>query len=494
MNSVQVLTNYRPLRILLTLLACLIGAVILGIGIAKGGVGLAGALVAGPPALVFGGLCFKRPTLGLYTCLLLGFFLFSHSLGALVVKAAGPSFSIGLLLDGCLLMSILGVLVTAQREDWAQLHHPLLYMLLVWFLYNVFQLINPEAVSREPWFFAVRGFSLYWLQVTIIGLICLTKRAQLNRFITLWQVSCLVQALWSFKQQYLGLTSDEADWIENVARSTHVINGTLRCFSFCPDAGQFGAVMAHATVYAIIRMMDEPVLTKKIGYGLLTVIFFWGFAVAGSRGPLVVIVIGFAIYLLLKRNVVLFIAGSLVAGMALGVLKYTTIGQGNSQVQRMRSALDPEDPSLQLRLYNQQLFATYLATRPFGVGLGLAGDSGKRYSSTIVTQQGIDSWYVKIWVETGVIGLVIHLTSLLVIAVMGFRKVFALKDPRLRSIMSGLLCGYIGILVASYGNQLFGQSPTCFIMYLSILFFIRSDRFDQIVETQKAAGTPALKL
>lgn len=479
------LINNPAARLILSLLGCLTGAVILGVVITRGGTIVAGGLIVSPLVLLFAALCFKRPQIGLFACLLLGFFLFSHSLGALIVKATGGAFSIGLTLDGCLLIALLGVLLGDTKKGLYRLHNPLMYILSFWMLYNVFQLVNPLAVSREPWFFTVRGFALYWFQVTVIGLVCLTQRSDLKRFIKLWLICCVVQALWSFKQQYIGLTGEEVDWLENFGKSTHVLHGFLRSFSLCSDAGQFGAIMAHATLFALIRMLDEPVFRKKAGYALLAGVFFWGFAVAGSRGPLIVLGVGFAVYLILKRNVLVLLVGTVVGAGAFGVLKFTNIGQSNYQVQRIRSALDPEDQSLQLRLYNQRMFAQYMASRPFGIGLGLAGDSGKKYTSSIVTEQGIDSWYVKIWVETGVVGLVIHVISLLLIAILGFRKIWHLHDPNLRSIMSGLLCGYVGIMFANYGNQLFGQSPTCFVIYLSIIFFVNSDRFDQVAEPSK---------
>lgn len=473
------LTQNRVVRTLLLLVVCLMAAIIVGAGIATGGIAVAGALIAIPIALVVAGVWFNQPKIGVFTCLVMGFFLFSHSVGALIIQAIGSFIQTGLLLDGCLLVSLLGVLLSAKAEDWARLNNPVLYLLLLWLLYNVFELVNPESISREPWFSAIRGFALYWFELTVIALICLTRKADLDRFIAIWMSGCVVLALWGYKQQYIGLSTEENIWLETVAKSTHVINGVLRSFSLCPDAGQFGAVMSHATVFALIRMLDESSTLKKIGYAILALMFFWGFAVAGSRGPLVIIVVGFALYLVLKRNVAVLIAGGIAGALAFGVLKYTSIGSGVAQVQRMRTALDPEDPSLQLRLYNQGLFANFLATRPFGVGLGLAGDSGKKYWNVVITQQGIDSWYVKIWVETGIVGLVIHGGTLLFILVLGFRKVFKLKESPLRSIMSGLLCGYAGILVASYGNQIYGQSPTCFIIYISIIFFVQSDHFDK---------------
>ena len=45
----------------------------------------------------------------------------------------------------------------------------------------------------------------------------------------------------------------------------------------------------------------------------------------------------------------------------------------------MRTAFNPNDPSLQVRIENQKKLSVYLATRPFGGGIGLAGVKAKAY-------------------------------------------------------------------------------------------------------------------
>jgi hypothetical protein len=97
-----------------------------------------------------------------------------------------------------------------------------------------------------------------------------------------------------------------------------------------------------------------------------------------------------------------------------GMLKFTKIGQSNYQINRMRTGLDPNDPSLQLRLINQAKLRGYLASRPIGGGIGSAGFWGTRFSpGTFLAVTALDSWYVKIWAECGVVGLYVHVGMLL---------------------------------------------------------------------------------
>ncbi len=458
---------------------------VLGVGIARGGLPVALGLAVGPPALVFALVCLRKPSVGVLTAFVVGFFL--GGLGRIV---AGVPF--GLTVDVLLTISLVGALFSARKNDLARLNNPLFYLLLVWLGYNVLELINPEAQSREAWFYAVRSFSFIWVAATAVTLLTLYRVCHLNRFVTLWLVCCVVLALWAFKQQYLGMSGFDQRWFDAFGRITHYINGHLRSFSFCSDAGQYGAVMAQVTLYAAIRAMDEPMGGKKLRYAALTGLYFWGYAVAGSRGPLFIIAMGFVLYLILRRNVVLFVVGATLAGGAFGLLKFTKAGQSNYQVQRMRSALDPNDPSLQLRLANQRAFAQYMAGRPFGSGIGTAGDRGKAFQvESELTKRGIDSWYVKIWVETGVIGLTLHAFTLVLVSLLGAHKVSRLKHPRIRSVMTGLLCGYVGILCGNYGNMVFGQYPTNLIMYLSMAFFMIADRLDrEALEADRVSPSP----
>jgi O-antigen ligase len=137
-----------------------------------------------------------------------------------------------------------------------------------------------------------------------------------------------------------------------------------------------------------------------------------------------------------------------------GMLKFTYIGQSNNQIQRMGSALDPNDPSLLVRLENQKRLSHYLSSRPLGGGIGSAGYWGLRFSpNTFLAQTPTDSWYVKIWAETGIVGLILHLFMIGFILIFFFFKIWQMPPSELRQSLMGLYAGFVGVAVASYGNQ-----------------------------------------
>ena len=50
-----------------------------------------------------------------------------------------------------------------------------------------------------------------------------------------------------------------------------------------------------------------------------------------------------------------------------------------------------------------------------------------------------------------------------------------------------LLAGFFGILVASYGNQVYSQFPTGIIMAIAIPLICLSPKFDQMIAEEKEA-------
>jgi hypothetical protein len=157
----------------------------------------------------------------------------------------------------------------------------------------------------------------------------------------------------------------------------------------------------------------------------------------------------------------------------------------------MRTAFRPtEDASYLVRLHNRQILKAYLADKPFGGGIGAAGDWGKRFSPQgFLANVATDSWYVQIWAEQGMIGLLLHLFILSYIMFKGFYYLFfVVKNPELSGIIGALLAGFAGIVGASYGNGVMGQMPTGVLTYLSWAFIFMSPQLDREYSDLVARG------
>ena len=459
----QLKTSVDRQTLLYALLAAA-GAVGAGLTIARWELKGAAILLLVPVVVAVVALCLTKPKVGLLIYLQLAFVINGIS------RFTPFQAPFGLLADGILSLLLLSILVNHRQMNWGNLHNPVFYLLLLWTLYTILELFNPEAVYLAAWFFAVRIESIYWMQLTVLTLLLVRTKEDINQIVNLWLIWSVVAALWAFKQRYIGVTAGEQRWLDEGAGITHILFGRLRCFSFYSDAGQFGVEMAYATLLCMIRILEDKLLRNKLFFLVVGLIVFWGFAVSGTRGALFVILAGFPVYLLLRRNLLILAAGILIGGCLFGLLKYTHVGSSIYEITRMRTALNPEDNSLQVRIDNQKKLFDYLSTRPFGCGIGSSGDWAKRFSpNSFLAETPPDSWFIKIWTETGAVGLSLHVGMLLFFVALGGYKTMRLTDPALQSIMLSLLCGYIGVLVASYGNPVFGQFPTNSIMSISIV-------------------------
>jgi cell division protein FtsW (lipid II flippase) len=182
----------------------------------------------------------------------------------------------------------------------------------------------------------------------------------------------------------------------------------------------------------------------------------------------------------MRKNIRVLFSGFLVLVAIVVFFKFTTIGQGNPQIRRMRTAFDPNDASLQVRLENQKKLKAYLATRPFGGGIGHAGVKAQRflpnaYLSSIPT----DSGYVLVWAEMGIIGLLLHLFILFYVLIKStFRIMFRIRDPDLKLKLAALTAGMSGIVVANYGNAVLSQMPTNLLIFMSMAVLMNSEVLD----------------
>ena len=90
-----------------------------------------------------------------------------------------------------------------------------------------------------------------------------------------------------------------------------------------------------------------------------------------------------------------------------------------------------------------------------------------------------DSWYVLIWVEQGIIGLLLHLFILFYILIKGsYAVMFKIRDPVVKMKMAALCSGMFGVMVASYGNAVLGQMPTSIVIYITVALILNWEKFD----------------
>ena len=350
--------------------------------------------------------------------------------------------------------------------------------------YVFLQLGNPEVISREAWFYAMRGVGLYQFLAIPLLFMLFSKQKDLNKFFIIWGILSLLGTLKGLQQFYFGVDPFEQRWLDQGGAETHILFGKLRIFSFYSDAGQFGASQAHAgVVFGILALFKKANIKLRLFFTCVALAGFMGMLISGTRGAIAVPAMGGFIFLILCKNFKVLALG-IILGLGVYVFfAHTTIGQSNAEIRRMRTAFDPNEASLQVRLSNQKKLVSYLASRPFGGGLGATGNWGLRFTpQSFLANTATDSWYVMVWADTGIVGLVYYLFMIFFVLFTGIYNVLKkLKNKDIKVQITALTCGMAGIMMASYGNGVFGQMPTGILMYTTMVFIFISPKLDKVL-------------
>lgn len=461
----------RPVLLLTLLIAAVISAAF------AAAMGIAGAVIYIP--LIIAGiylyLLFTYPSIGLYTAILFGFILIG--IGRYI-----KGLQVGLGMDAILVLTYIALFINRfkQKVDWSPANKDITWLGIIWLGYSVFQIVNPEARSFAAWF-SGRGLSVYMFLLIPLTLLFITDQKKLDRFFYVWGILSVLATLKGIMQMKFGVDFAEQEWLNEGNYKTHILFGKLRVFSFLSDAGQFGANQAYTGVVFIICGMAQTVRRKKIFFYTVGYLGLYGMLISGTRGAISVPLAGFMVFFVLRKNIKVLSIGLGLLAVVFIFFKYTNIGQGNDQIRRMRTAFDPNDASLQVRLNNQKILKNYLASRPFGGGIGHGGVKAQKFlPNAFLSQIATDSWYVLIWVEQGIIGLTLHLFILFYVLIKScWLIMFRIRDPQLKLKMSALTAGMAGIMVASYGNAVLGTMPTGILIYVSMAILLNSKVLDQ---------------
>lgn len=476
-NNINPFENYsgsarlaKPGAVLLLLLAAIAFSVmaakmqLLGIGAIVGLLGV----------LVYGYFLFTNPILGFYTAVALCFILIG--MGRYVKDV-----QVGLGMDAILILTYLALFMNRFREriDWAPANKDITLLATIWFGYSLFELVNPEAHSVAAWFTG-RGVSLYMFLLVPLTLLFINSNRKLDLFLYIWGAFSILASLKGIMQLKFGVDYAEQAWLNEGNYKTHILFGKLRVFSFMSDAGQFGGTQGYAGVVAAIYSMAQKKLRPKLFFITVAVLAFYGMIISGTRGAISVPLAGFMTFFILRKNIKVLSYGVALLALVFVFFRFTTIGQGNDQIRRMRTAFDPNDASLQVRLDNQKLLKKYLASRPFGGGIGHGGVKAQKYlPNAFLSQVATDSWYVLVWVEQGIVGLLLHLFILFyTLGKASYKVMFKIRDPLLKLKISALIAGMAGVMVASYGNAVLGGMPTGILIYISMAIMLNSEILD----------------
>jgi len=382
----------------------------------------------------------------------------------------------GLMVDGFLGLTLVGIFFSQlhTKVEWKNAFRDFTYLVVFWMFMTTAQLLNPEVASRTAWIYAMRSMALYSVIIVPVVYLIYNKPKDMMSFIYLSGWFTLLAILKGVQQKFIGPDPWEQRWLEIPGnQTTHVLFGIIRVFSFFADAGTYGGMMAYfGVVFLILAIHLKVSAGKKLFFWLVALGSFYAMAISGTRSAVAVPFVGFFVYAFLTKNFKAMFFTAIFLFFAVFILRYTQIGESIYEIRRMRTVFQTDEPSLKVREENRALFRKYLESRPFGGGVGSAGNWGLRFSpGTFLAQTPTDGWYIQVWVEQGIVGLVFYLFMILYFAgKAGVLILFRIKDNNFRFTAIAFLAGAFGIMVSSYSASTLGQMPGTILFFMSMCF------------------------
>lgn len=372
------------------------------------------------------------------------------------------------LCDEMLELILLAIAVIDSRQDshFARAGNLMLLAIMIWCGFCTLEVFNDTCnlgINIGAWFTGFRLMAIQLVWILLVFSIYISSPQILMTYLKLWALLAVFSAFWVYKQEYLGMTAAEKLWMETRGRTTHILNaGTLiRYFSTFSDAANYGCNAAASAVAFIIFGITNNLKRGKIFFLIVALIVIWGMFQSGTRTAIFCLAAGLFVYIILSKSIKIAIPFSIVFSILAILLVFTTIGNGNQQIRRMRSAFNKDDASANVRDINKEAIKKYIKDAPWGIGMGMSTDNvpaNNKFKklSTIPP----DSEYVFIWVHTGPIGITVFLISMALMLLGGCIVVFfKLRNKTLIGIGAGLCGAFVAIQLGGYANQVLFQYP-----------------------------------
>ncbi len=361
-------------------------------------------------------------------------------------------------------------LININERNGRFLANTMYFMFSIWIAYLVLEILNNTC--DLPFNFGSWMLNTYLLGLQIVfG--CMVVSLVINNpkrilfFLKIWAVMSIIATIWVFRQKTFGFDTAENRWLQGGAARTHLIGGTIRYFSIFSDAANFGCHMAGAAIAFFIAGVTSKIRKHRLLFLITGVCCTYGMFTSGTRTAIFCFLAGTCLYIILSKSVKLGAAVTVLVASFTFLLAFTTIGQSNSMIRRMRSAFDKNDASSNVRDINKQALKKYMQDAPWGLGISVdpkSIPSNNKYK--IVTQTASDSTYVYLWEYTGVIGE--YLFALVnVVSLFGgcYIVLFRLKNKSLQGIGAAFCCAFAAINVGGYANNILTQYPNIIIMF-----------------------------
>ena len=380
-----------------------------------------------------------------------------------------------------LLLLGIAIIDARQTPHFERAANPMLFAVVIWCVFCTIEILNDTCglgINIGAWYTGARMMAFQMIYIFLVFTLYISSPDILMKYLKLWACLSLFSAIWTWKQQNIGMEQAELNFLYGAGRVTHIIQGgtLIRYFSTFSDAANYGCNAAGAAVAFFIIGITSKLKKEKLFFLIIGVLVVKSMFASGTRTAIFCMFAGFLVFIVLSKSVKIAVPTIIAGGLFFCFLAFTNIANGNQQIRRMRSAFSKSDASTKTRDINQETMKKYMQDAPWGIGIGMGYKevpANNKYSRMATIPP--DSEYVYIWLRTGRIGITIFLiTTLIMFAGACYIVFFKLKSRSLMGIGAGMCSAFVAIQLGAYGNQVLMQFPNGLTFYggLTIVYIL----------------------
>lgn len=352
------------------------------------------------------------------------------------------------------------------------------YLFIISGIFYLIEIANPNHV-QEAWNISIAHYWVYPIAMAIVVPIAIRNQRGIEVLLIIWSIFIIVATIKGFWQKAYGFNDKERYFLYVLGGyRTHIIWSGIRYFSLFSDAANYGVHSAMAATTFMISALYVRKTRLKFYFALIAMCGLYGMAISGTRAAIAIPLVGIISYSILIKN---WKSITLSAILFIGVFSFfffTNIGNGNPFVYKMRSAFRPsQDASYIVRVENRKKMKELMSWHPIGYGVGLS--KGERFNPKKIMPYPPDSWLVSVWIETGIIGLILYLVIHAILFITcAWILYFRIVNIKLRGLLIAWLCMDIGFFVSAYANDVM-QYPNSIVVYTGFALCIAGPYIEQ---------------
>jgi putative inorganic carbon (hco3(-)) transporter len=434
-------------------------------------------LLSGILGLAFVFVCFVRPTLGFYLCIVFGFLI------SVFERILYGVLTFDFVVEILTYVTFAGQVYKKHLEGvsfWKGMRHPINFFMLAYLLYIFLECFNPNGSLAGSLFSVRKTTQLAVLYLTALSIFQNYK--SITQFVRFWILISGLCGAYACYQQWVGFPAFELNWINASETRVDIYqldNGSFRKFSTLTDPAAFGIIMAVSALLTMVTVLRAPLRRTKVLFSIALLFQLLGMSYSGTRTAIFAVIAGIGLFILITLNNVRSLLFAIFCTLVFGFLMVAPI-YGNVTLNRFRSAFHfYNDASYEVRNTNRARIQPYVYSHPFGGGAMTTGTNGLKYNPNhYLAGFPTDSGFLKSALEYGWIGFTLVCMLFFVILQQGVHAFYKYQAPLARAFLLAAAVALFGNIVSQYSQVAIGASPQIFLYHTLIAMIVNISKLE----------------